>query len=60
MCVNTTLPSLVIINNTYRNFKLRVMVDVDKWLATVKECKCIPEKDLRLLCDRVGSLHIIL
>ena len=29
------------------------MGDIDKWLEILKGGKCIPEKDLKLLCDKV-------
>ena len=28
----------------------------DKWLETVKQCKCLSEHDLKLLCDKVREL----
>jgi hypothetical protein len=34
------------------------MVDIDKCLETLKEGKCIPEKDLRTLCDKVLYLLV--
>ena len=28
----------------------------DKWIETVKQCKCLSEPDLKLLCDQVKEL----
>ena len=28
----------------------------DKWIETVKQCKCLSEHDLKLLCDKVREL----
>jgi len=28
---------------------------LDEWLQTVKECKYLPENDLKRLCDRVSQ-----
>jgi hypothetical protein len=33
-------------------------MSVDTWLASLKDAKCIPEKDLRTLCERVKELLI--
>jgi hypothetical protein len=34
---------------------------LDEWLATVRECKFLPENDLKKLCDLVRhSLHFLL
>ena len=32
------------------------MGDIDQWLETLKGGRCIPEKDLRLLCDKVKEI----
>ena len=28
----------------------------DKWIETVKQCKCLSEHDLKILCDKVREL----
>jgi len=33
-------------------------MDIDKCLETVKDCKILPERDLRLLCEKVKELLI--
>lgn len=30
--------------------------DLDQWIAQLKECKCLPEPQLKLLCDMVKEL----
>lgn len=34
------------------------MGDVDKWIEVVKECKYLPENDLKKLCDMVCDILI--
>jgi len=31
---------------------------IDKWLETLKSCKCIPEKDLKTLCEMARDILI--
>ena len=31
---------------------------VDKWLETLKEGNCIPENDVKTLCDKVKEIFI--
>ena len=31
---------------------------IDKWLETLKTCKCIPEKDLKMLCEMARDVMI--
>lgn len=32
------------------------MTDLDKWIDVVKECKYLPENDLKKLCEIVSAL----
>jgi len=32
------------------------MVDLDKWIETLKRGECIPESELKLLCDKVKEI----
>jgi serine/threonine-protein phosphatase 6 catalytic subunit len=32
--------------------------DVDRWLATLKEGQVLPERDLRLLCEKIKEILI--
>lgn len=32
------------------------MADLDKWIEIVKECKYLPENDLKKLCDLVCEI----
>lgn len=34
------------------------MADIDKWLETLKNGKCISERDLHILCERVKEILI--
>jgi serine/threonine-protein phosphatase 6 catalytic subunit len=34
------------------------MADVEKWISLLKTCKCLEERDLRLLCHRVKEILI--
>eukprot|EP00826_Nyctotherus_ovalis_P020990 TRINITY_DN1668_c0_g1_i3.p3 TRINITY_DN1668_c0_g1~~TRINITY_DN1668_c0_g1_i3.p3 ORF type:complete len:113 (-),score=10.12 TRINITY_DN1668_c0_g1_i3:834-1172(-) len=36
--------------------RINLMGDIDAWLEQLKGGKCIPEKDLRVLCDKVKDL----
>lgn len=36
----------------------RVMADLDKWIEIAKECKYLPENDLKLLCEIVCDLLV--
>eukprot|EP00049_Salpingoeca_infusionum_P018382 m.356997 g.356997 ORF g.356997 m.356997 type:complete len:336 (-) comp17680_c0_seq1:561-1568(-) len=33
-----------------------VKMDVDQWIETVKQCKYLPENELKLLCDKVSEI----
>lgn len=33
-----------------------MMADLDKWIEIVKECKYLPENDLKKLCDLVCEI----
>ena len=33
-------------------------IDIDSWLNIVKEGGCLPERDLRLLCEKVKELLV--
>ena len=32
------------------------MAEVDKWIATLKQCKCLDERNVRTLCNKVKEL----
>ena len=34
------------------------MADLDKWIEISKECKYLPENDLKILCDIVCDLLV--
>ena len=34
------------------------MADLDKWIEIAKECKYLPENDLKQLCDIVSDLLV--
>ena len=53
------MPTLLLpVTNNFKKIKIIYFKMIDKWLEDLKELKCLPESDLKELCEKAKEIFI--